>query len=555
MKSKLRSFLALPLAAALLATGCTAAEDMGETNTTPLPAVDVNSRERDALATGGELRLAASAFGATLNPLAPNRNTQLDEVRRAVLPVLFRHDAQGVPQPNTSFLESATETADNPTTVTLKLNPNAKWADGGQFSANDVAATLTACTQAGYNCRTDLPLDQVESATATSNTEVELTFSSAEPGWRNMLAEIPMLRQDSVRDANTFNTGWAELPKAWSAGPFVADDWSAAADAIVAPANPIWWGEKPLLARLSVRKVQPENQASAYQRFQIDALRTAGRDAYATATQVPDTVIRRATSTTSRSLLFNLESTSPASDPAVRSAIARTLDRSQVGTVANPDLDFTAAPLNSNVFLNGEAGYVDNAAALEIERNLDTARKALDDAGWRRESDGARAKDGRRLELRLTRVSGNSVSELEANEIQRQLAAVGIVVTIEDVTAEQYGDGSALRGGQYDMIVVARNQTGSPYAGLAAAWQTDGAENYARFSNPEVDNLLEQIGTVSDQNQRQQLANQVDQQLWTILPQVPLYQTPELTATKSRLSGYGSNGLADVVWENVGTMV
>ncbi len=179
------------------------------------------------------------------------------------------------------------------------------------------------------------------------------------------------------------------------------------------------------------------------------------------------------------------------------------------------------------MFLNGQSGYVDNAAAQKIERNLDTARKALEDAGWKRQGDGARAKDGRRLELRLTRVSGNQVSELEANEIQRQLSAVGIVVTIDDVTAAQYNDGSALSAGQYDMIVVARTQTGSPYADLTQTWHTDAKQNYARFSNPpEIDALLDRIATTSEQNQREQLANQIDQQLWTILPQIPLYQTP-----------------------------
>ncbi len=69
---------------------------------------------------------------------------------------------------------------------------------------------------------------------------------------------------------------------------------------------------------------------------------------------------------------------------------------------------------------------------------------------------------------------------------------------------------------------------------------------------PEVDELAAQIAVETDQAKRIALANQADRIIWENVHTLPLYQRPELIATRSDLANYGAFGLSSIRWEHVG---
>lgn len=552
---KLRHVLALPVIGAVLVTGCSQAENGSETNTEPLPVADVNAVDPATLAPGGELRLAVDEFGS-LNPMSTQSNAELAGLEQAFLPTFFRYDERGVAVPNPNFLESATETSTNPTRVTLKLNPRAVWGDGKAITAEDVVATWTACNgkSTGFRCSPDLRFDQIaEVVPGATPTEVELRFDKAYPQWRAIFDRVSVLRADSVRDPQVFNTGWAQPRAAWSSGPFVATDGGLEAKVLVTTPNQKWWGPtKPRLARLTIQEIPRENQVKSFTESAIDAVDIAGsREFFDAARAVPGTAIRRAGSPVSRQLVFNTASIGPVSELPVRQAIAVALDRSGVGTAALPGIGFTAAPLGNRIFLPGQQGYVDNAKELDFTRDLGKARDLLDGAGWR-EADGVRTRDGRPLEVRLVRIQGLATSENEARAMADQLAKVGIRVTIQDVSLADFDNGSVLAGGDFDMIVVGIDGGRTPLATLDNRFGAGAEQNWARFENPEIDTLIKQITDEPAMNKRLELADQLDRKLWEQMPTVPLYQLPQSVAVGVRVAGYGAPGLSSTVWENVG---
>lgn len=550
---RFRRFLAVPVVAGLLLTGCTKAEDKGEANTTPLPVSDVNARDRTQLQPGGEVRLATESFGS-LNPMAADAGEGMAAFRRAVLPSFFRYDEHGVATPNTAYLESATETSTNPTVVSLKFNSRAVWGDGQPISANDMIATWQACNgrSSGYRCAPDLRFNQISEVRAgASQQEVQLTFNKAYPDWRAVFDKVSVLRAESVRDANTFNN-WTSFRKEWTSGPFQIDQYDQSNKVLITSPASLWWGEKPLLDRLTIKEMPRENQGQAYSRNEIDVLDLGtSPEFYRAARTVPDHQVRRAGSTAWRQLVLNTGSAGPVNDPAVRKAIALTLNRSQIGSRAYPDLDFTAAPLNNRVFLTGQDGYVDNAGQLELTRDLGKARSALDDAGWR-DSNGTRSKDGRPLQVNLVKIRGVAASEAEATAIGDQLKQVGFDVKVSEVALSAFDNGSVLSGGQFDLITMGGEGSRNPVAGLADRFGSGAEQNYARLENPEIDNLLDQLGNEPALPRRLELANQLDSKLWQTLPTIPLYQQPQLVGTSIRLANLGAQGLATVAWENVG---
>ncbi|WP_425310144.1 ABC transporter family substrate-binding protein [Ammonicoccus fulvus] len=552
---RFRHVLAAPLVAMLVATGCSGAANTGETNTDQLAAADTGTRDRGELATGGELRLAVDEFGS-LNPMGATNTAELAELEQVFLPQFFRYDAAGVATPNPNFLASAEETSANPTRVTLKLNPNAMWADGQKISAQDVIATWRACNgkAAGFQCAEDLEFKQITNATAgASDSEVRLEFTGAYPQWRSIFDRVSVLRAESVADAAVFNEGWTTIKPEWTAGAFTVPSHDPAVKAIVAMPNEKFWGnETPLLARLTILEIPRENQVKAFTDAEIDAVDLAGsQEFFDAARAVPEHAIRRAGSSLTRQLVFNTTSTGAVAEPEVRRAIAVALDRSGVGTAAMPGINFTAAPLGNRIFVPGQQGYADNADTLGLTRDQSEAKKLLNDAGWRDE-DGMRMKDGRPLEVKLVQIQGLATSENEARAIAEQLAEVGIRATITDTSLENFDNGSVLSGGDFDMIVIGVDGGREPLETLDLRYGSGADQNYARLESPEIDDLIDSIGREADAQQRLDLANQLDTKLWEQMPTVPLYQQPQTVATSVRLANYGAPGLASVVWENIG---
>ena len=535
--------------AAVLLSGCGWAATAEETNTTPLAVTDINTAPPSA---GGEFRVAVDEFGS-LNPMSAMSNAELAMVQQAFLPVFFRYDDRGVPLANPHYLVDVTETDD---TVTLSLNPDAQWADGAKITAADVIATWEACngSSSGFRCAPDLEFDRIESVTqGVDESKVVLQFATPTPQWRSLFDRVSVLRAASVADPEVFNEGWDKVPEEWTAGPYVVTGGGMADKVLLAGPNEDWWGDPdPQLARLTIREIPRENQVKAFTDAEIDVVDILGSaEFYDTVTQVRDTVVRTAGSPVSRHLVFNTASTGPVHEVAVRQAIAVALDRSGIGTQAWPDIGFTAAPLGNRVFLPGQEGFVDNADELGFTRNLAKARDLLNTAGWR-DTDGVRFRDGRPLEVRLVQIQGLASSELEAAAIADQLTQIGVQVTVDDISLEDFDNGSVLAGGDFDMIVTGVESGRHGLSTLDDRFGAGAQQNWARFEDPAIDTLIEQIDTATDPGQQRVLAGELDRLLWEHMPTVPLYQLPQSIAVGLRVVGYGAPGLSSVVWENVG---
>ena len=553
---KHRRWAVVPLALGMLATAaCSNGEDTGEMNITPLPVANINAREPQDLTQGGELRLPVDRIGESLNPLSADASPDLDQIRRAILPTLFQTTATGEVNPDPNYLQDfeVTSQPGEATTVTLHLNPNAVWGNGDPVTADDVVATWRACSGQvpENNCRPDTGMEQIRDVVAVSPTEAAVSFSEATPDWTEPFARVGILRASSVSEPSDFNQGWEELRPEWSSGPFEIENYDTDNNVITLTPNDDWWGPPAHLARLTIVERDEAEHGSAYTANDVDVL-DAGTSAqlFAAGTEGTSSVLRRGGGTELRSLVFNTESASAVSDPLVRQAITKTLDRSKLGTQALPDIDFTAAAADNRIFRYGQEGYQDNAT--EVERNLRQARKALDEAGWEAGGDGTRTKDGQPLEVSIVRVLGNQTSENEAREITAQLAQVGITVVNQDVDQNTFADGELLRGGTFQMATISHDQTAWPLADLGERFATGGDRNYSRTSVPEIDAALEQLSTETDPVRRREIANQVDVLQWQHLGTVPLYQVPESIFTRSRLANYGAMSVGTVDWARVG---
>lgn len=563
---KTRRLIAVPLLAGALALGaCGGPGGDGEgggpgdeQTSAPITAQDINAVDRAELAEGGELRQAITSLSDNWNPMHVNGNeADLSDVREAMSARLFHYNEKGEAEPNPNFLQEATteggESADEPLIVTYKLNPDAVWNDGSPIDVDDFIAEWKACgdPENDFQCVSTQGYDAVSSIEAgADNFEVKVTYNGPYPDWTGTF--VLLNKAESIKDAETFNSGWSDLNeiKDWFSGPYILDNLDKTQQIITLVPNDNWWGEKPLLDKLTFRVISADATASSFENNEIDVFDVGpDPDAYARAKGVADAEIRAAAGPNFRHFTFNQEA-GLIKDKAVRQAIVMGLNRAEIGTSDLAGIDWPAKPLNNHVFMETQEGYKDSAEATGLSYNPDGAKKLLEDEGWAMGDDGFYAKDGETLTVAFTQITAVPVSENEALQAQAMLKEVGIKVDIVDATQDNWSD--KLTEGSFEILAFSWLGTPYPYSSIKQIYGTNQDSNYSNASLEEVDELIKQIDIEIDPQKRIDLANQADELLWEDVNTLPLYQRPDLIATKTNIANFGAFGLSSVHYENVG---
>lgn len=516
------------LVLALLA-GCTPAAPPTTPAPTPAPAqIGVNSKPADQLVQAGSVRLPISALPTQWNPWqADGGGADALAVRGPLSAPAFVRNASGTAAPNPDFLTAATASG-SPTVATLTLNPQAVWGDGSPITAADWVATWRALSGADkrYQVRPGLGWERVaEVKQGATDHDVIVTFTGPDPDWTEPLAAGPA-RAASVSDPAVFNTGWTEFRAEWFAGPYTVAHVDKPQGLITLTPNPRWWGGRPRLGSVFFRVIGSDALAAAFAAGEFDLYATDPEDQrQAIARRAPDSVVRAGDGTVGRALRLSTDGV--LADLHLRQALVRAIDREKLARgLAGP---LTKAPTvwSNHLLLPQQAGYVDEAAVTGLGFDATAAAEALTSAGYPLVG-GQRRHGGVPLVLSITADPRDTVATAEADSITADLATLGIAVhpvatggdlTAVDVPIPAY----PLRG------VAARVQA---FPGLAA-WAS-------------------RLDTTVDPAARATEASAVASQTWSDAHTLPLYVTPELVITRTKLANLGATGYATPDWSAVG---
>ena len=193
-----------------------------------------------------------------------------------------------------------------------------------------------------------------------------------------------------------------------------------AAQRIVLTRNPKWWGTPPLLDSITYSVLDDAAVIPALQNNALDAAGLASLDDLENARRTPGVTIRRAPAPNWYHLTMNGADGAILSDPGLRTAVAKGLDRQAIAQVTQRGLADTPAALNNHIYLAGQDGYQDNSIAFDPE----AAKADLDALGWKMNGQ-FREKDGRQLKIRNVFYDGQSTRAV-AQIAQNQLAQIGV---------------------------------------------------------------------------------------------------------------------------------
>ena len=354
-------------------------------------------------------------------------------------------------------------------TIVYHVRHGIKWQDGVPLTAKDVVFTFHAIMNPANNVQVRTGYDQIASVDAPDDYTVVVHmrrvfspivayFMCQQGGYpivpAHLLAQYPNVNRLPY---NTLPIG---------SGPFRITQW-VHGDHITLVANPDYWRGPPKLKTIVFRFVPSTTTIKVLlETHEIDAFFRANPDLYDQLKAIPGYDVMVSDENVFGHIDFNVKDPMVA-DVRVRKAIEYALDRTDmVRTLTHGAYDVGRSDIAPYSWAYPkDLPFYDNDAA--------AARSLLDEAGWKVGADGTRQKNGERLELQFSYISGNVYGGMIASLAQQKLKDVGIVLEQKPYPAALYfasaQSGGILNGGKFQL----------GYFGWVSGFDPDNSSLYA----------------------------------------------------------------------------
>lgn len=316
---------------------------------------------------------------------------------------------------------------------------------------------------------------------------------------------------------------------------------------IVLERRPNYWGERPLIQTVVFKVISDHGTAwNAMKRGELDETLITS-DTFAREHNNPElnkTIdFQRFYTRNYNAILWN--NRHPIfRDKRVRKAMAMCMP---VEGIVRDVYHGTARAMTGH-FVPEEWAY--NPAVPSIRYDPAGARALLAEAGWTdRNGDGLLEKNGKPFRFDLIIMTGNPITKQVGQMVQAELKAIGIGIELNLL------DGAAaierLIKGNYEAIYMGwdLDPDPDPYAMFHSAQTQPRGQNFAFYSNPEADKLMEEARRVLDQSRRKELYHRLHQLLSDDQPYCWLIQASAKWALNRRVRNVEtSRGLGYFLW-------
>ncbi|MEU5208225.1 ABC transporter family substrate-binding protein [Streptomyces sp. NPDC020742] len=171
-------------------------------------------------------------------------------------------------------------------------------------------------------------------------------------------------------------------------------------------------------------------------------------------------------------------------------------------------------------------------------------------------------KNGKPLTLRFVLPDGAASEQLRTvgRRIAAMLAKIGVQTSVQRVSDASYFR-DHIASGDYDLALYSWPGTAYPATDARPIYAKpqpapDGSltveQNYTRVGTDHIDQLFDQAASELDEDSARSLMQQADARIWAAAGSIPLYQRPELVATKKSLANVGAFGFATPRFQDIG---
>ena len=403
-------------------------------------------------------------------------------------------------------------------TIDMTIRSGVEWSDGSPFSAKDVVFT--------FDLLKKFPAMDVKGAwqhierIEQDGDHVVFHLKSEDVPSLTIIGQTYILGEDhwsGVKDPTT----WRD-PNPVGTGPFVLGNYTDQQYSM--DKNPKYW---------QADKIAIKHLILPATNTQLDTV-TRGYDwAYSFISDVKGTW--GAASKTNEwwfpaggviGLIPNLTK-APYNDVNVRRGISLALDRDAIAETASEG-NLSAAGQTGLILPNQER-YLNPDIPDQgmITQDLEAAKANFAKSGYV-EQGGKLVKDGKQLSITITTANGYSDWLRAAQEVRKNLAAIGVDVTIS--APQPAGYQQSINNGEFDMAMggMGNGDVYQAFNSLLSSefYQPVGkstVNNYERYKNADTQKLLDEYKATTDTAKQQEILDQLQQTVYDELPVIGMY--------------------------------
>lgn len=390
-------------------------------------------------------------------------------------------------------------------TWTFHLRKGVTFHDGTPFGADDVIYSFNRIIDEKLS--NAYKFTSVSSVTATSPDTVKITVRQPTP---NLLTNIGGFKGMAIVSRHNVESGRIATHPVGT-GPFMFAE-AKSGDSITLKANPNYWGPPPAVSGVTFRFIsEPSTALSALQAGEIDwtdSVPTQRVDELAG----DESIELGVTPSTDYWYLALNEARAPWNDVRVRQAIAYAIVQAT---------SYGTAAANQLAIPQGSPWYTDYH---RYRRDLDTAENIIRGTGF----------TDRPIDMLVTGEYPETVTA--AQIVADNLEPLGIDVKIRTVDFATWLDEQ--NNGHFDMLMMGWLGNIDPDDFYYAQHHTGGKSNAQKFSNPDVDRLLDTGRTEVNRDARKDIYAKAATIIADQVSYIYLYNPSVIQAWSTRLSGY-----------------
>jgi len=485
--------------------------------------------------------IALSDNVKTIDPIgSPTVDAASERVRVLMFNSLVKKDEKFDYVPE---LASKVDRSEDGLAFTFSLRDGVTFHDGRPFTSADAKYTLDTLLASTFAKAASFfegsgaaKTAYVKSVDAPDPRTLIVRLNRQWTGLLPNLVAIPMIPNGSYESQKTHPIG---------TGPFKFKSYDQSQGVVDLEANANYWDGPPRIPALRVRVISDANALQAELqsgRVDLAPLPTSlSPDAIKALGQNPGLNVHQFDGSNLNLLTFNTKE-APLDNVKVRQAIAYSINRESM----IKDLVLGQAKIAHSILPEESWAYT---AGQTYHYDPEMAKKLLDEAGFRDpDGNGPQMRFAKPLVFRM---SGSSASARQyGGVIQNYLSEVGIPVSIE--TSELNVLLESLRRGQFQIAYgqwVGGNQDPIFYRDLFATseipTETRAARNRSRYSNPELDKILEEAVNTYDHARTAPLYAKAQEIVSSDAPVFPLWYQANMVIAKKNVGNIHINASGD----------
>lgn len=434
----------------------------------------------------------------------------------------------------TPWLASSVDWNDDYTAVTVVPREGVQWSDGTDFTGDDIVFTFDQFLEGTLTDTSGLNYTGAD----VDGDAITLNFEDSKFTAQSRVLHTPIVPQhvwENIEDPNT--DPLTEDGQAVGTGPYVLDVWST--ESVTLVANESYWGGDLAVPQL--------NYISYGDNAALTTALVSGEADWAQAfiPQIEDSYLAAdednhflVSSTAGAGTVFFNMQTKPFDDPALREALAWTIDRQAYVDIAR---EGASEPIWSvtglGALLEDEIlpEYADQNYAVDVDK----ARQILTDAGYTWQGETLTDPDGEAVSFSISVPAGWSDWNTEQALIAEELnEALGIEVRVDQ--PDWGGWDAGRQEGTFQAIIHWLEDTGNAYglytSTMDPKWIVDDLAqfNFGRFDDPEVTAALNAYANAASDEERTQALEVMQTAFVENVPAIPLGAHPLLGEYNTR---------------------